>query len=122
VQSVPVNLRLAGHRVFVAGCGLDAIKKARNLLPDLVVVDATLPDMDGPDVIDMLRCLPSTGSLPTMLFKGRPGTGPGGMPEGGLEPGAPASTELLERVALALLREETEAGHLAAQAREMGVV
>jgi CheY-like chemotaxis protein len=72
VQSVPVTLRLAGHRVMLADCGLDAIKRARRLLPDLVLVDSVLPDMDGLTVIDILRRLPSTGTLPTMLFQPRP--------------------------------------------------
>jgi CheY-like chemotaxis protein len=71
VQSFPVTLRLAGHRVFVTDCGLGAIKQARTILPDLVLVDAMLPDMDGSTVIDILRRLPSTSDLRTMLFKER---------------------------------------------------
>jgi DNA-binding response OmpR family regulator len=91
VQSFPVTLRLAGHRVFVTDCGLGAIKQARTILPDLVLVDAMLPDMDGSTVIDILRRLPSTSELRTMLFKER---------------GAPRepvnSSELLVQVAEAL--------------------
>jgi CheY-like chemotaxis protein len=71
VQSFPVTLRLAGHRVFVTDCGLGAIKRARTMLPDLVLVDALLPDMDGSTVIDILRRLPSTSDLRTMLCKER---------------------------------------------------
>jgi CheY-like chemotaxis protein len=71
VHSVPITLKLAGHNVEMAGCGLEAIKRARSLLPDLVLVDSILPDMDGATVVDILRRLPSTGELRTMLFKPR---------------------------------------------------
>ncbi|MGO8696742.1 MAG: response regulator [Limisphaerales bacterium] len=71
VQSIPITLRLAGHRVMLAGTGLDAIKRAGSLMPDLILADAALPDMDGPTVIDILRRLPSTGTVPSMLIHPR---------------------------------------------------
>jgi len=71
VQSIPITLRLAGHRVMLAGSGLDAINHAGSLLPDLILADAALPDMDGPTVIDILRRLPSTQTVPSMLIQPR---------------------------------------------------
>ncbi len=71
VQSVPITLRLAGHSVLMASHGLEGIKQARESLPDLILVDAILPDMDGTTLIDILRRLPSTSDLRTMLFKPR---------------------------------------------------
>lgn len=71
IQCVPVTLRLAGHRVAVAKSGLQAIIQARTLFPDLVLIDSLLPDMDGSTVVDILRRLPSTWDLRTMLFKPR---------------------------------------------------
>jgi CheY-like chemotaxis protein len=103
VQSVPITLRLAGHRVILAGCGLEAIKRARRLLPDLVLVDAALPDLDGPTVIDILRRLPSTRGLPAMLFQPRPSAAPDQSQTGSTEIGPPKSSELLQQVALALV-------------------
>jgi CheY-like chemotaxis protein len=110
VQSVPITLRLAGHRVVLADCGLEAIKRARRWMPDLILVDTALPDMDGPTVIDILRCLPSTGTLPAMLFPPRAGEGVHQPPAAGAEPGPVHSSKLMRQVALALERCDAESG------------
>ena len=44
-----------GYRVDEAECGLDAIKHAPELHPDLIILDLGLPDMDGKQVIERLR-------------------------------------------------------------------
>jgi response regulator RpfG family c-di-GMP phosphodiesterase len=72
LESFPVTLTLAGHDVVLAHAGLQAIKKARNVSPDVIVVDATLPDMDGLTVMEILHRLPSTTRIPTLLLKPRP--------------------------------------------------
>jgi CheY-like chemotaxis protein len=69
LKAVPLMLRLAGHRVLIADSGLEAIKKARELLPDLILVDAILPDMEGTTVVDILGRLPSTADLRALLLK-----------------------------------------------------
>jgi CheY-like chemotaxis protein len=71
LKSFPVTLSLAGHSVTLAHGGLQAIKQARENSPDLVVVDATLPDMDGSTVQGILQRLPSTTKIPTLLLKPR---------------------------------------------------
>ena len=45
---------------------MELLRKARRRLPDLIILDATLPDMDVATVCDILRCLPSTGSVPRL--------------------------------------------------------
>jgi CheY-like chemotaxis protein len=107
VQSVPITLRLAGHDVLMADCGLDGIKQARSCLPDLILVDATLPDMDGATLVDILRRLPSTAQLRTLLLKPRQPQHPRGSEAivAALNP-----CNLLEQIALALaLCQETPA-------------
>jgi response regulator RpfG family c-di-GMP phosphodiesterase len=51
---------------------LQGIKQARNTFPDLIVVDSALPDMEGMTLKEILRRLPSTGAIPTLLLKPRP--------------------------------------------------
>jgi response regulator RpfG family c-di-GMP phosphodiesterase len=58
--------------VLLSHGGLQAIKQARNALPDVIVLDATLPDMDGATVKEILQRLPSTARIPTLLLKPRP--------------------------------------------------
>ena len=72
LKSFPATLTLAGHEVDLAHSGLDGIKSARAAWPDLIVVDATLPDMDGSTVIEILNRLPSTMGISTLLLKPRP--------------------------------------------------
>lgn len=108
IQSIPITLKLAGHRVMVADSGLEAIKQTRTLLPDLVLVDAALPDMDGATVVDILRRLPSTGRVPSLLFKPRWRVSTLITPAQRDEVDSINSTELLARVALALQICETD--------------
>ncbi len=54
-SSMAAFLRLSGHRVEVAGDGYAAIKAARNLKPDYVLLDIGLPGLDGYEVARRLR-------------------------------------------------------------------
>lgn len=71
LESFPVTLTHAGHNVLLAHAGLQGIKQARDLAPDLIVLDAALPDMDGSTVQGILHRLPSTCAIPTLLLKPR---------------------------------------------------
>jgi two-component system, OmpR family, response regulator len=48
-------LRYEGWTVQSAGTGLDAVRIARELMPDAVVLDMMLPDIDGLEVLRRLR-------------------------------------------------------------------
>ncbi|MGP8202148.1 MAG: response regulator [Limisphaerales bacterium] len=72
LESFPGALTLAGYEVSLAHAGLQAIRQARELSPDLIVIDATLPDMDGATARDILHRLPSTNRIPSLLLKPRP--------------------------------------------------
>jgi two-component system, OmpR family, alkaline phosphatase synthesis response regulator PhoP len=49
------NLEAAGHHVYVAMTGRTGLDRARQAIPDLVVLDFLLPGMDGRDVLATLR-------------------------------------------------------------------
>ena len=42
-----MNLEVEGHRVSVAATGAEGLRLARELRPDLLVLDLMLPDLDG---------------------------------------------------------------------------
>jgi PAS domain S-box-containing protein len=54
-QSLADVLALGGHRVHVAGDGASGVALARATLPDLVLCDIGLPDVDGYEVARTLR-------------------------------------------------------------------
>jgi len=62
------NLIAAGHRVQSATSGLELLRKARRWLPDLIILDSVLPDMDANTVCDILSLLPSTCAVPRILL------------------------------------------------------
>jgi two-component system KDP operon response regulator KdpE len=48
-------LTAAGHAVAIAASGAEALSKADLILPDLILLDLGLPDMDGKSVLGTLR-------------------------------------------------------------------
>lgn len=44
-----------GYQVFKASNGAEAIQKAQEVMPDLLVVDLMLPDMNGGEIVQALR-------------------------------------------------------------------
>ena len=55
VRALSINLRARGYDVEVALTGRDALKLAGSHLPDVVVLDLGLPDLDGIEVLHGLR-------------------------------------------------------------------
>lgn len=49
------NLKVAGYRVLTAAAGAEGAKTAMERMPDLLLLDVTLPDMNGYDVCRTLR-------------------------------------------------------------------
>jgi CheY-like chemotaxis protein len=62
------RLERDGHRVTVAGDGHEALRLARTLAPDLVVMDLGLPRLSGLEVMRKLREDPITRALPLAVL------------------------------------------------------
>jgi two-component system KDP operon response regulator KdpE len=65
IQFIRMNLELEGYRVMQAGNGLDALDKVRDELPDLVILDVMMPDLDG---FETLRILRETSDVPVIML------------------------------------------------------
>jgi DNA-binding response OmpR family regulator len=61
-------LRQLGHAVDSAGTGMTGLQQALDTRPDLVVLDLGLPDVDGRDVLRMLR---SVSQVPVIVATAR---------------------------------------------------
>lgn len=75
VEDIPANLALAtkllrgaGHDVLSASTATAGLELARDRIPDLVLMDLGLPDIDGWQALSQLRAEPSTARLRVIAF------------------------------------------------------
>ena len=68
VELIAFNLEAEGYAVITATSGLEALNRARAILPDLIVLDLMLPELDGFAVCEILRRLPSTALIPVIIL------------------------------------------------------
>ena len=60
-------LKEAGAEVLAAADGPSALKTARASIPDLILLDVTMPGMSGWEVIEALILTPQTAGIPVIL-------------------------------------------------------
>jgi two-component system, OmpR family, phosphate regulon response regulator PhoB len=65
------GLRLGGHAVRVAGTGTDGLRLARDIRPDLVLLELVLPDGPGTEVCRLLKSSPDTRQIPVIVVSAR---------------------------------------------------
>ena len=66
-DTVESLLRAKGYRIFKVHDGRSAVRAARDLQPDLVLLDYELPEMDGLEVIAELRRHEDTEGMRVLL-------------------------------------------------------
>lgn len=69
-QSVTNLLHIRGHEVIEATNGLDGLKLARAHLPDVIVSDVVMSQVDGYGMTSLLRQHPTTADIPLVLITG----------------------------------------------------
>ena len=67
LDMIGATVASAGHETIRASGGADGIDLANQHLPDLIVCDLLMPDVDGFDVVDALRADPRTASIPILI-------------------------------------------------------
>ncbi len=68
LELICLNLTAAGFRAVRASNGTDGLEKAMSDLPDLIVLDLMLPELDGLEVCKTLRRNPATADLPILIL------------------------------------------------------
>jgi CheY-like chemotaxis protein len=62
-----LKLQLEGYRVAVASDGVAGLSMARSLMPDLILLDIHMPQLDGLQVLAALREDKTTDDLPVVV-------------------------------------------------------
>jgi DNA-binding response OmpR family regulator len=65
IRFIRMNLELEGYRVSEATNGMEALEKTREELPDLVLLDVMMPDMNGFETLQHIR---ETSNVPVIML------------------------------------------------------
>jgi DNA-binding response OmpR family regulator len=68
VRFVALNLRLEGFEVVVANDGQDALDKALDVRPSLILLDTMMPRMNGYEVCSRLRDQRPDAQIPVIML------------------------------------------------------
>ncbi len=68
LRLVGLMLQRQGYEIASASNGTQAISMAQHEIPDLIVLDVMMPDMDGYQVTAALRQMPATALTPILMF------------------------------------------------------
>lgn len=74
VKGLTLRLKAYGYEVHCAGDAISAVSTARQVKPDLVLLDLGLPGGDGFKVMERLDTLPATMSIPVIVITARDAT------------------------------------------------
>ena len=67
-ELIKINLELSGYDVISAFDGLQGFTLAKQELPDLIVLDVMMPDVDGYTVAKRVRENASTAEIPILML------------------------------------------------------
>jgi len=108
IHFIRLNLEHDGYEVYDANSGARALERLRDQLPDLILLDVMMPDLDG---FETLRLIREISSVPTIMLTAK---GDEDDKVRGLELGADdyitkpfSPRELVSRVRAVLRRTET---------------
>lgn len=62
---------VSGWRVETADSGLEGASRAAADVPDAILLDVMMPDVDGPATLKLLRSDPATASIPVVFLTAR---------------------------------------------------
>jgi DNA-binding NarL/FixJ family response regulator len=70
-RNIALLLEMSGYEVFTAENGRAGIEAARKYLPDLILCDVMMPEVDGHGVVQTLRAEPATATTPFIFLTAR---------------------------------------------------
>lgn len=67
-ELIKINLELAGYRVFQALDGIKGFALAKQELPNAIILDVMMPEVDGYTVAQRIRQNPTTKNTPILML------------------------------------------------------
>ncbi len=74
LMTVSFRLKKAGYEVITAENGNEAVEKAKQNIPDLILLDLRLPEKDGFEVFTELKSEPSLKDKPIIFLTASSGS------------------------------------------------
>ncbi len=70
-ELIKFTLEAAGHQITVVANGADAVEKAFEILPDLVMTDVRMPRMTGYEACKAIKENPATQHIPVVILSAK---------------------------------------------------
>ncbi|MCX7967570.1 MAG: response regulator [Armatimonadetes bacterium] len=67
-ELIRLNLEVQGYQVVVASNGVETVRKALSERPDLIILDILMPEMDGYEVMRLLKNSEETSNIPIIVL------------------------------------------------------
>ncbi len=64
---ISTTLEKQGHRISVAVDGKDGVEKAIQIIPDLILMDVVMPELNGFQATRQLTKEPATANIPVIM-------------------------------------------------------
>ena len=59
---------VGGFTLMICSSGKEALEKAAEFAPELLLLDVMMPEMDGPSTLKLLRKIPDLNSVPAIFM------------------------------------------------------
>ena len=71
VKLISIRLERLGHSISSADNGVTALNIAREMTPDLILLDVMIPALNGFQVLQQLKADPATAPIPVLMLTAR---------------------------------------------------
>jgi CheY-like chemotaxis protein len=75
--ALQLALEGSGHRVMLAHNGAVALKRLLDEIPQLILTDWQMPEMDGAEFCSRVKCQPGLAHMPIVMLSAMPEPGEG---------------------------------------------